>query len=337
MKVNLVSDQQENLFNQAVSHPLQSWQWGEFRKKTGVKVIRLGVFKKGKLQKGFQLTIHPLPPTDYTLGYLPKGAMIDKTMIEALKKVGQENNCIFIKLEPSVLAPNEKLHQLLLENGCRVGRPLFTKYTLSLNLTKSEEELLSLMKSKTRYNIRLSQRKEVQVIKDNSKKAFKTYLQLLWETTQRQGFYAHSQDYHRKMWEALASSGIYHLFLAKYKKEVLAAYVFFTFKNVLYYPYGGSTRAHRGVMSPYALFWGAIKFAKKMGCKTFDMWGTPGPNPDPQDPWFGFHRFKAGFGPKLIEFIGTYDLVIKDKIYPFFTLADNLRWKILGLKSRVGI
>ena len=28
------------LFNSVVTHPLQSWEWGEFREKTGVKVIR---------------------------------------------------------------------------------------------------------------------------------------------------------------------------------------------------------------------------------------------------------------------------------------------------------
>ena len=334
MKVKEVNHSQKSLFNQLVSHPLQSWQWGEFRKKTGMKVVRLGVFKKNALIKGFQLTIHPLPLTSYTIGYLPKGEAPDKKVLKKLTKIGQENNCLFIKMEPNVLAPNKQLRQLLLENGCKIGRPLFTRYTFWLDLTKSENEILSSMKSKTRYNIRLSQRKGVRVIKDNSKEAFEIYLELLWETTQRQGFFAHTQDYHRKMWQTLAHTGIYHLFLAKLKEKVLAAYVFFTFQDTLYYPYGGSTREYREVMPPYALFWEAIKFGKKMKCKTFDMWGTPGANPHPQDPWFGFHRFKAGFGPKLVEFIGAYDLVINPKAYPLFTLTNNLRWQILNLKSR---
>lgn len=335
MKIKEVSYDQKKDFNQAVSHPLQSWQWGEFRKKTGMKVVRLGVFQKNTLIKGFQLTIHPVPYTNYTIGYLPKGIPPDKTILKALTEIGQENNCLFIKMEPNILAPNQKLHQFLLENGCQIGRPLFTKYTFCLDLTKPEKEILSSMKSKTRYNIRLSEKKGVQVIEDNSREAFEAYLELLWETTQRQKFYAHTQDYHRKMWQTLAHTGMYHLFLAKLKEKVLAAYVFFTFKDVLYYPYGGSTREHRKMMPPYALFWEAIKFGKKMNCQTFDMWGTPGPDPDPEDPWFGFHRFKLGFGPKLVEFIGTYDLVINPKVYPLFTFSNDLRWKLLNFKSQI--
>lgn len=335
MEVREITHQQKALFNQVVSHPLQSWEWGEFRKKTGMKVIRLGVFEKDTLIKGFQLTIHPLPYTNYTIGYLPKCEAPSKSVFKALYRIGQEENSIFIKMEPNVLAPNQELHQLLLENGCCPGRPLFTKYTFWLDLKKSEKEILNSMKTKTRYNIRLSQKKGVQVVKNNSKETFEIYLKLLWETTQRQKFYAHTQEYHQKMWETLAGTNMYHLFLAKYKGKSLAVYVFFTFKDFLYYPYGGSTREHRETMSPYALFWEAIKFGKKIGCKTFDMWGTPGPKPSQNDPWFGFHRFKQGFGPKLVEFIGTYDLVINKRVYPFFTALNDFRWKLLNLKSHL--
>lgn len=335
MKIRLLTKSYKDSFNKVVSHPLQSWQWGEFRKKTGVKVIRLGVFEGDVLIKGYQLTIHPLPFTRYTIGYLPKGEVLDREVLRTLTKFGKENNCLFIKLEPNVLAPNKSFHQFLLKNSCQRGRSLFTKYTFWLDLTKPEEEILALMKPKTRYNIRLAKRKGVQVTEDNSREAFEVYLKLLWETTKRQGFYAHSKSYHQKLWETLSSTGIYHLFLAKYKEKVLAAYVFFTFKNVLYYPYGGSTRAHREVMPAYALFWEAIRFGKKGGCKIFDMWGTPGPNPDPKDPWFGFHRFKAGFGGRLVEFVGTYDLIINPKAYQLFTFINHFRWTVLHLKSRL--
>jgi len=191
------------------------------------------------------------------------------------------------------------------------------------------------MKSKTRYNIKVAQKHGVQVIEDNSQSAFETYLKLTWETTERQGFYAHNQDYHRLLWETLMPTGMYHLMLAKYQKQVLAAYVFFVFNQVLYYPYGASTRSYREVMAPHALFWEAIKSGKKQGCKIFDMWGSLGPNPNPLDPWYGFHRFKEGFGGGLVEFLGTYDLVINPQIYPFYNLSNSLRWKFLRFKSKI--
>lgn len=322
-------------FNQVVSHPIQSWEWGEFREKTGIEVVRLGVFDEDQLKAGYQLTVHPLFKLSRAIIYFPKGPLPDKIMLEALKKIGLQKKAIFIKLEPNV-GSKQKITEFLLANGCRTGQPLFTRFTFQLDLTKTEEQLLAGMKPKTRYDIRLAQRHGVEVIKDNSQKAFEIYLKLLLETTRRQRFYAHTPQYHRLLWETLASTDIYHLFLAKYKGRSLAAYVFFTFNNVLYYPYGASTRIHREVMAPYALFWEAIKFGKQKGCRVFDMWGTPGPNPDPKDPWFGFHRFKEGFGAQLVEFVGTYDLVIDRFCYSLFNLANTFRWKFLRLRSHFG-
>lgn len=346
MIVREVSEEEKEAFNAQALHPLQSWEWGEFREKTGLKVVRLGVFDGKKLVSGYQVTIHPIPQTKYCLIYLPKGPMPDKIMLNALTKLSQQEKAILVKMEPLVGGPvnedikisgYEDIKKFLLENGCRPGKPLFPKYTFWLDLTKKEEDLLSAMHSKTRYNVKLAQKHGVEVVEDNSSGAFETHLKLLFETTKRQSFYAHTKDYHQKMWETLNPAGIAHLLVAKYKGEPLATWILFVFNKVLYYPYGGSTREHKEVMPSYAIMWEAIRFGKKKGCKIFDLWGTPGPDPKPSDPWFGFHRFKVGFGPKLVEFIGTYDLVLNPYLYPLYNLANNLRWKILRAKAKLPI
>ena len=335
MLVREVLEKEKDQFNQLADHPLQSWEWGEFRQKTGKKVIRLGLFVGKKLKAGYQLTVHPIPKLPYTLIYFPKGPRPTEMMLKALKKLGQKEKAILVKLEPNLPAPLNSVTKLLLQkNDCRPGQSLFTKYTFQLDLTKSEEELLRAMKPKTRYNIRLAQRHGIKIVEDNSDQAFEKFIELFFETTKRQGFYGHTPDYYRQMKKILVPAGIEHLFLAQYKKRVLAAYIFFTFKNTLYYPYGASTRLHREVMPTYALFWQAIKYGQKMGLKTFDMWGTPGPSPNPKDPWYGFHRFKEGFGPKLVKFIGTYDLIINPRLYSLYNLVNTLRWKFLRLKAR---
>lgn len=334
MIVREVLEEEKNQFNQVATHPLQSWEWGEFRKKTGLKVIRLGAFEGKTLKNTYQLTVHPLPKIPYNVLYFPKGPMPDRIMIEALKKVGQKEKAVFIKMEPNIKA-NQDVVNFLMANGCQKGKPLFTKYTFQLDLQKTEAQLLADMKPKTRYNIRVAQKHRVEIIEDNSLKAFENYLKLTAETTKRQKFYAHSENYHRKMWSVMQPSGITHLFLAKYQNQILAADIFFVFNKILYYPYGASTREHREVMPTYSLFWEVIKFGQKMGCKTFDMWGSPGPNPSPRNPWYGFHQFKEGFGGQLVEFIGTYDLVINPPLYKVFNLINNLRWKFLRLKPTI--
>ena len=336
MKVQEVPLKEKDKFNSLVTHPLQSWEWGEFRKKTGIEIIRLGVYENNNLKEAYQIFVHPLPKLPFNILYFPKGPKPNKTMLKTLEKIGQEKNAIMVKMEPN-FRNDEKVKDFLLTNKCKEGKPLFTKFTFQLDLKQTPEEILKKMKSKTRYNIRVAERHNVEVIEDNSSEAFEDYLKLTQETTKRQGFYAHSVSYHRKMWASMRENEIAHLFLAKYKKEILGTYIFFIFNNVLYYPYGASSRKHRQAMPLYGLFWEAIKFGQKMDCHSFDMWGSSGPNVSPKNPYFGFHRFKEGFGGELIEFLGTYDLVINSKLYFLFNILNNLRWGLLHLKRKVNL
>ncbi len=328
----LGTEDKEN-YDKVVKHPLQSWEWGEFREKTGVKVVRVGTFDGKKLVSGFQLTFHPLPFLPYTIGYFPKGEMPNEEMITALTKIGRENNCIFIQLEPNILL-NTK-YKIQNTKLIPAARPLFTKYTFHLDLTKSEPELLKNMHPKTRYNIRVAQKHGVAIVEDNSSEAFSTYWKLTQATTLRQGFYAHSYDYHQQMWDILSKAGIAHLLTARFNNEILVTWVVFLFKDVLYYPYGASSTVHKEVMASNLMMWETIRWGKAHGAKLFDMWGTPGPDPKPTDPYYGFHKFKLGYSPKLIEFVGSYDLVLMPLQYQIYTLANKLRWFLLKIKSKV--
>lgn len=316
----------------AATHPLQSFSWGEFRKKTGIKVVQ---------RENFQVTIHNIPHTPWTIGYLPKGPMPDKKMLAELEDIGKEENCILIQLEPNVVtSPSIKIK---LENlGLRPSvHPLFTKYTFLLDLTKSEDELLSQMHQKTRYNIRVAQKHHVEIVEDNSDQAFKNYILLTQETTQRQGFYAHTEEYHRLMWETLrpkqetfdTDSLTAHLLVAKYKNKILTTWVLFVFHDTLYYPYGASSSEYREVMASNLMMWETIRFGKKHNLKRLDMWGALGPNPDKKDSWYGFHRFKEGYGATLTEFIGSYDLVTDPLLYQGYKIMDKIRWAYLRFKK----
>ena len=310
------------------ANPLQSALWGEFRKKTGVIVVVIN---------GLQLTIHKLPRTKYTVGYLPKGPAITKEMLEHLYELGKKENCIFIQIEPNVEKEDNKDYEF--KNLAHSARPLFTNYTFILDLTKPEEEILKNMNQKTRYNIRLAEKKGVKVSEDNSDKAFSKYLELTYETTERQKFYAHSKDYHELMWETLKTNKdkkngdlSAHLLKATYNGEILVTWILFVLGNTLYYPYGASSGKHREVMASNLMMWEAIKFGKKLGLEKFDMWGALGKNPDTKDPWYGFHRFKEGYGARHVEFVGSYDLIINQNLYNFYKFINNIRWFILRLK-----
>jgi len=206
-----------------------------------------------------------------------------------------------------------------------LGSRLFTPTTFWIDLTKSEEELLKSFSSKTRYNIRLAQKHGVIIKEDNSDKAFNKYLELTWETNKRQGFYSHTEKYHRLMWQHLKGK-IAHLLTATYKGEIISAWILFAYDGFLYYPYGASTDKHKEVMANNLMMWEAIKLGKKLGLSTFDLWG--------REEGKGFTKFKEGYNPKVIEFLGSWDLVINKPLYKIYRFAEEIRWRALRLKAK---
>lgn len=333
-----VSEEHREKFNNAVTHPLQSFEWGEFRISTRVQVVRRA---SSDFKRAYSMTLHKIPKLPYYIGYIPKSDFPDKEMLTDIKEQAKKHKCVYVQLEPNVLKATNS--QLKAKNIRESFHPLFTKYSFVLDLTPTEEELLKNMHSKTRYNIRVAEKHEVKITEDNSEKGFQTFLKLYEETTTRQKFYAHTPLYHQKLWEILSSKNetrsannlSYHLLHAVFNKKILTSWVLFSFKDTLYYPYGASSREHREVMASNIIMWEAIKLGKKLGLKKFDMWGALSENPDHKDPWYGFHKFKMGYGAKLTEFMGSYDLVVMPKMYEVVKLADTARWAFLNLKKRI--
>jgi lipid II:glycine glycyltransferase (peptidoglycan interpeptide bridge formation enzyme) len=341
MLIRELREDEHSQYNAAVEHPLQSWEWGEFRKKTGVQVERIGFFDNGKLVRAMQITFHDIPVLGRKLGYFPKGPMPDEEQLSILEQLGKKHNAVFIKMEPNIAQPlgtpsaHDTIAKFLVDHKAEPGRPLFTKYTFQLDLTKSEDKLLEQLNSKTRYNVKLAQKKGVQIFENTSAEGMEQYITILEETTKRQGFYAHSPAYFRTLWKSLGDSGNVRIFNAVYENTVVASWVMFIFNGVLYYPYGASSNLYRDVMASNLLMWEMIIFGKNNGCHTFDMWGALGPDASEKDPFFGFHRFKKGYGATLMEFLGTYDLVLDPLNYRIFRIAEELRWKWLRLRAKL--
>lgn len=342
MTVREVTEKERKAYDRVVTHVIQSWEWGEFRKKTGVEVVRLGEFDGNKLKNAYQFTIHSVPHMKQKIGYLPKGPMPTRVMVDGLSRIANERKIAYIKLEPDVevsrLKTNDK--RLMQLGLVRAKKSLFTKYNFVLDIAGSEEDILAKMHPKTRYNIRLAQKKGVEVYDSVEDRDFEIYLKLYFETTERQKYFGHTQQYHRLAWETLKKAGMARVMIARYQKPgtrdkvPLVAWMLLDFGDTLYYPYGGSSDLHRDVMASNLVAWETIKLGKKLGLKSFDMWGALGPEPDTKDPWFGFHRFKAGYGAKHVEYIGSFDLVINPMYYRVLNAADKLRWIALRAKTR---
>jgi lipid II:glycine glycyltransferase (peptidoglycan interpeptide bridge formation enzyme) len=166
------------------------------------------------------------------------------------------------------------------------------------------------------------------------------------ETVERQGFYAHTEKYHRLMWRYLHPTSprlrgasksqitnhqpsIARLLTAIYNKEIITTWIVFVYKDFLYYPYGASSEKYKNVMANNLMMWEAIRFGKSLGLKTFDLWG--------REPGKGFTKFKEGYNPQVVEFLGTWDLVIDKPLYYIYRTSEYLRWKLLKIPAKLGL
>ncbi len=304
----------KNEWNSQVSHPLQSWEWGEFRIKRQ-PVSRLA---------GMQIMWTRVPYTPWYFGYIPMGRIPNEKEIEQLRDEAIKMNAIGIRMEPNI--PREQITNFqfsILNQFFKPGRKLFKDKTILIDLSKTEEELLKNMHPKGRYNVRVALKHGVTVREDNSDGAFEKYLELMFAgTAKRQKIYSHGRSYHRLMRECLKNN-IAHLWVAEYKNEIITADIIFKFKEGIYYAYGASKLEYKEVMAPTLLLWEIMKWGKNTGAKFFDLWGA--------EEGKGFSRFKEQFGGMVVEMAGTYDLPVNKWLYPLFRAAEGIRWKMLRI------
>lgn len=310
---------------QMSNHIVQSQEWAEFKNVYGTETVRCGEIFYSK---------HRLPFSPYFVAYSPKvnPFVIDwKKLKESLKS----ESCVSINFDvPNVIknSPDAKNAETIFQSRCiKSPKKTFAGSTVILDLTKTEDELLKNLHPKHRYNMRLAQKNGVIIERAESLADFETFWNLLYATSLRQKYYLHPKQYYQKIWEVLSPKGMCYILTAKYNGEALSSWMLFSYRGVLYYPYGGSSSKSQNLFPSNLLGWEAIKFGKALGCTSFDMWGACKDINDQTDPWWGFTNFKLKFGGQLVGFMDSYDFAINAKVYKMFNLANNLRWKILKL------
>jgi len=191
--------------------------------------------------------------------------------------------------------------------------------TVIVDLRPSEDDIIDSFKQKTRYNIRLAERKGVTVEAVELTPANEAkMLELMRATQARGGFFMRDDAYVTGLWREYAAAGQGQLFFASFEGQVLAgAFVLHAGAKGLYKD-GGSVREHTDLQPPYALHWFIMRWLKQRGVTEYDLHGTPSAElaDDPKHPLAGLAKFKTGFNPdSVIDYVGVYDLPLKPLRY----------------------
>ena len=329
MEIQIIQDQKQwddwLITNSDSSSFTQSWAWGDVLIAEEKKVERLAVVE-GKAVLAQVQVVYNQVFFGWQYAFCPQGPTFDEErrknnearIYESLVNYFDQKSIIFLRVEPSSMVQDSKLN---IHRSIDIN----PSATLILDLNKSLDDLLTGMHSKTRYNIHLAEKKNLEI---KNEKDLEVFWGLMNKTGSRDKFGLHHKNHYEKV---LASPVIYQL--AAYEKAIpVACAVFVQFGNTFTYLYGASDYEYRNLMAPYLLQWEGMKMGKSFGCARYDFFGVAPKRSsadtyeyDPKHQYAGVTRFKLGFGGYPQQMPGTFDLVIDKKKYFIYGLLRKLR------------
>lgn len=313
---------------------LQTFEWGELKSRFGWQPIRIAVEDGGRLIAGISILKRQIPYIRHSLFYAPRGPVVDfsnrellECLLEAVEKEAEEHRAISLKIDPDLDESREEAVANLLKLGfIRALKQVQPRATLLLDLDREPNDILMSFEEKTRYNVRLAQKKGVIVKEDPSEKGIGIFYDMYKQTAQRDRFLVHPLRYYQAVRELLFEKGMGSNFIAYYRDKPVASVVIFCVGSKVWYMYGASSSEYRNVMPNHLLHWQVIQWAKERKYKTYDLWGIP-VDPREEHPLWGVYRFKKGFAGRSVKYIGAYD-------FPYSPLFYNLfEYGVLGWKN----
>ena len=323
-------------------HYLQSYEWGELYRYLGSRVYRLGAFDgtldNERLVGTLMFVVNPVPipllGKYYNWLYCARGPAIENDNLDILNallarvhEIAKTCHAVVCKMEPNVLEDEDgpwidHLHSL----GFQANRhSIIGRRSWVLDVSPDEQKILAGFRKTWRYNIRLAQREGVEVREVKTDEDFDTYYRLLVITSQRDGFFVHSQDYQKEIYQRYASKGDAILYLAIYQGKAVAARMVIRFGDTCLDMFGASSNEDRGFPKTHILQYRCIQWAKSKGCKFFDFRTIP-ENLDENEEMYGVYHYKKGFGGFSRLHMLTQDYVYRPLIYSLWnTLVEQKR------------
>jgi len=280
----------------------------------------------------------------YRLGYIPwgPGAPVDSGDWKALETLSLDvakvlgENLLFLRFDPPWDVPVEEIHEQKKGAFHRASMDIQPPSTTIMDITGDDDALMAGMKKKTRYNIRLSEKKGV-TVRQGAPGELDTWYAIYEETAKRDKIALHEKEYYQTIFNLAAGSEgdpDIRLYLAEIDGNVEAGIVVSHQGKRATYLYGASSNNKRNAMPAYGLQWTAIKAARDAGCESYDFYGIP-PMEDPNHPMAGLYRFKVGFGGAIVHRPGSWDLPFKPGLYKVYRLLEKMRtWYYRKFRKR---
>lgn len=291
---------------------MQSWEWSDFKEAEGAKVERLGIFDGGKLIAGAivyrvetSLGVSPLamPHGPVLPWHEPgKAEACFNLLRQKLAVLAESTGSPVARLEPFISG-----RPAFFGDALRAPLDLVPTPTLLVELGKDDAGLLAGMTQKGRYNVRLSEKKGVEVVSSAGGELTGDFYELFELTCARHSFPGEPLGFFTRLMETLGPAGMARVYLATFQGMPAAAAVAVFFGGRATYLYGGTSPFLRHTMASYAMHWRIMRDARDRGFGLYDLYGVA-PTDKPHHPYARFSAFKARFGGTMLRTIGAQDL-----------------------------
>jgi len=317
------------------------WGWTAIVKRNG----------EGKIIGSLAMLIRKVPKLPFSLIYCCRGPVCDtddldtmRDLLAGAKNLSRRYRAFTIKIDPDIPVgePSAVMAQALSDTGFKCSsegknfESAQPRFVFRLDIEgKTEDELLAAFEQKTRYNIRLAQRKGV-TVRNEGLAGVADFSRIMVETGLRDNFTVRRADYFENMLKNLGEHA--RLYMAYITDEngvetPIAGTLAIHWGDKVWYLYGASSNEHRNLMPNYLLQWTMIRWAVELGCRVYDFRGVSG-DLDESNPLYGLYRFKRGFSGEFTEFMGEYDCVISPLIDKGVDLGKKVVRKIAAWKFK---
>lgn len=312
---------------------LQSWQWGELRRRQGWQTLRLVALQGNEPRGAMQILARPF----YGLGgffYAAEGPVIADhdwavgaaplaPLLAEARRRARAYGALTLRLDP--LSAEPAVPSVLAAHGLRRSPDnVQPAATAVVDLAKSEDDLLAGLDRGARYQLRYVRRKGV-TVRDGDAADVPALARMIAATGQRKGFGIRNETYLRQLYDVLCARGDGDFYVAEMEGGTLASMIAVPFGPRYFALYAASNDVGRKLGAQYLLHWEAILRARIHGCLRYDFRGVGATANNTAQGWEGLTFFKKRFGTRREELPGAWDDVYRPVAYRGLLAANNLR------------
>lgn len=318
------------------SHPesnfLQSWDFYEFHKSRGKDIVRRAILKDDKIiaayagvvetaKRGKHLAIAGGPILDW------EDKKIVKLLFEDIRKIGDEKNCVFIRVRPQ-LPLSEKSLRLMKNLGLKKA-PIYlsAEYVGILDLTKSKDEILAGASQGFRRKLRKAQKVGIEIEVNTTNEAINDFCKLEKVHAERQKYVAFSEEWLKKQFEAFREGNEVLIYTARFEGEILAQNFMIFYGPEASYHYGVSSELGTRYSAAPLLHLAAMDEAQRRGCIRYNLWGIVGLD-EKTHRFYGVSEFKRSFGCTELKYTPAHDIILRPTKYQITKLVELVRKKV---------